>query len=369
MERPILKPVDTPVEELDTPALVVDLTALEHNIETLHSFFRQRKAKVRPYVECHRCPDIAHKQLASEGTAGGIGVSTVGEAEAFFDNGFTDIFIANEIVTAPKINRLCSLAHRADIILAADNPKNVADLSEAASAHRVNLNVVVDINTRLNRCGVEPGHPAMELAQEINKVSSLKFAGLMTYEGTILFEDANQLVAESKQCAQKVLDTREMIEKAGIDVRIVSIGGTHNYDVVGDIDGVTEVPAGSYALLDARYQPYRAELRPAARIMATVASCPEPGRFIVDAGHKTIAADPSLPVLDGIPGVSMNGISAEHGTLITEVQSNSSLDLGSKVWLIPWDTGSCANLHDYIHAVRDGKLEAMYEVAARGRYR
>ncbi len=369
MELPILKPLDTPVEELDTPALVADISTLEQNIETVHSFFRQRKSKLRPFVESHRCPDIARKQLDSEGATAGIGVYTVGEAEAFFDKGFTDFFIANEVVSAPKINRLCSLARRANITLAADNPENVTDLSQAATAQRVNLNVVVDVNTRLNRCGTEPGSPSVELARAINKASNLEFAGLMTYEGAILTEDKDQLTAESKQCVQKVLDTREMIQKAGMDVRIVSVGGTHNYDVVGEIDGVTEVPAGSYALMDARYQPYRAELRPAAKVMATVVSCPEPGRFIVDAGHKCIAADPSLPVVAGIPGLSMAGLSAEHGTLITEVQSSISLDLGSKIWLIPWEAGTCANLHDYIHAVRNGKLEAMYEVAARGRYR
>ena len=124
MERPVFKPMGTPVEELDTPVLVVDVDVLDRNIETLHSFFRQRDAKVRPHVESHRCPAIAHRQLAAGGTANGISVTTVGEAEVFAQQGFSDIFVANEVVTPQKIGRLCSLARQASITVAANiNPR------------------------------------------------------------------------------------------------------------------------------------------------------------------------------------------------------------------------------------------------------
>ena len=169
MERPIVKPVGTPVEELDTPALVVDLEILEQNIETVHSFFRQQNAKIRPNVDAHRCPAIAHKQLAVEGTVGGIRVANLGEAEVFGQSGFSDIFIANQIVTPQKINRLCALAHQAKITIAVDNPQNVRDISEAAQNNGVTINAVVEINTRLNHCGVEPGQPAVDLAKIIRQ--------------------------------------------------------------------------------------------------------------------------------------------------------------------------------------------------------
>ncbi|MEE9198524.1 MAG: alanine racemase [Dehalococcoidia bacterium] len=369
MERPIFKPVGTPVGELDTPALVVDITVLERNIETLHSFFRGRVAKVRPHIESHRCPMIAHKQLAAGGTAGGICVTTVGQAMVFAERGVTDIFVANEVVTPRKIGRLCSLARHAGITVAVDSRENVDDLSEAASSGGVTLGVVVDINTRLNRCGVEPGRPAVDLAKAICKAPNLDFAGLMTYEGPILEEDPDRLAAESRKWAQQVLDTREMVEKAGMEVRVVSVGGTHNYEIVGDMDGVTEVPAGSYALMDYRYQPYRPQLRPAARVMATVTSVPEPGLAITDTGQKAIGADPGLPAVDGVAGATVDSLSAEHGNLRLEGDTGDGLDLRDKVWLVPWDIGACANLYDYIHATRDGKLEAVWDVAARGRYR
>ena len=154
-----------------------------------------------------------------------------------------------------------------------------------------------------------------------------------------------------------------------MEVGVVSVGGTHNYEIVGDMAGVTEVPAGSYALMDERYRQHRPQLQPAAKVMATVTSHPEPGLAIIDTGQKAIGVDPGLPAVDGIPGAAAIRLSAEHGILSLEGDADGQLDLGDKVWLVPWDVGACANLHDYIHAVRDGRLEAVWNVAARGRYR
>ena len=145
MERPIFKPVGTPVEQLDTPALVLDLAILERNINTLHGFFRQHDAKVRPSVESHRCPAIAHKQLDAGGTVDGICVNTIGQAEVFTAHGFSDVLIANEIVTPQKIGRLCALARHAKMTVAVDQPQNIQDLSNAARAHGVTLHVIVEI--------------------------------------------------------------------------------------------------------------------------------------------------------------------------------------------------------------------------------
>ncbi len=198
MERPVFKPAGTPVEELDTPALVVDLDALEHNIEVLHGFFRGADSNVRPHVEAHRCPAIAHKQMAAGGTAGGISVTTVGEAEVFAQNGFADIFIASEIVTSAKINRLCALAKQVSVTVAVDSPRNVGDLSDAAQRASVTLSVVVDIHTGRDLCGVEPGQPAGDLARAVSRASGLRFSGLMTYEGKILAVVAASAAVESR---------------------------------------------------------------------------------------------------------------------------------------------------------------------------
>ena len=308
---------------------------------------------------------------------GGICVTTVGQAEVFAQAGFGDIFIANEIVTRLKINRLCALARHARMTVAVDNPANVGDLSAAASANAVTIGVVVEINTRLNRCGVEPGQPAVDLARAITSAPNLEFLGLMTHEGTLLEEDPEKLANQSREVVQKVIDTRETVEKAGMDVQIVSVGGTHNYEIVGDITGVTEVPAGSYALMDARHLKHRPQFRPAARVMASVISRPEPGLAITDGGTKAVGVDAGPPVLDGVSGadptypptVLETMVSAEHGAIRLEGDSDAKVDLGDKAWLIPSDVGMCANLHDYVHAIRDGRLEAVWDIAARGAYR
>jgi D-serine deaminase-like pyridoxal phosphate-dependent protein len=369
MERPVSKPVGTPSEELDTPALVVDLDTLERNIETLHSFFLRRDAKVRPHVESHRCPAIAHKQLAAGGTVGGISVTTVGEAEVFAQRGFADIFIANEIVTTQKIARVCSLAKGCAITLAADTEDNVRDLSDAAVELGVTLGVVVDIHTRLERCGVQPGRPAVDLAGAIGRAPGLSFKGLMSYEGVIREPDQDELEAESRRCIQPVLDTREMVERAGMDVEVVSVGGTHNYEIAGDMKGVTEVPAGSYALMDHGYKEYRPQLSPAARVLATVISHPEPGLAWLDLGQKAIGMDTGLPVVDGIPGATVFTMGAEHGGLKLEGDADSMVDLGGKVWIAPLDIGNCVNVYDFVNGVRNGRLEVVWEIEARGTYR
>ena len=368
MDRPIFKPIGTPVEELDTPALVVDLDVLTRNIETMGSFFSDRSAKLRPHVEAHRCPAIGHQQLAAAGTVRGICVTTLGQAEVFSQNGFTDVFVANVLVTAQKIDRLCSLARRATMTVAVDSAKNVDDLSAAATAAGVSLNVVVDIDTSQESFGVEPGQPAVDLARLVTDAGGLEFAGLMSYEGTVLEDDAEAQERESRRSIQQVLDTREMIEKAGIEVRVVSIGGTYNYEIAGSMDGVTEVPAGSYALLDQRYRSHRPQFQPAARIMSSVTSLHD-GLVIADAGRKAIGSDNGLPVVDNIPGAEVSGLSAEHGSIHLDGSDGAQPELGDTVWFTPWDIGTCVNLHDYMHGVRDGALEVVWDISARGHYR
>jgi D-serine deaminase-like pyridoxal phosphate-dependent protein len=369
MERPIFKPIGTPVVQLDTPALVVDLPTLERNIETLHAFFGKSTVKVRPHVESHRCPAIAHKQLTAGGTVGGICVGTVGQAEVFIEHGFTDVLVANEIVTEQKIGRLCASARHARVSVAVDQPQNMQDLSHTARARGVTLHVVVEIHTRGNRCGVEPGHAALELAKLAQQAPHLEFAGLLAREGPTPTEDPGKVAGESRQWLQKVLDTREMVEKAGLTVRMVSVGGTYNYEIAGTMGGVTEVLAGTYALMDQRHAQSRPQFTPAAKVLATVTSRPEPGTAIVDAGQKAVGIDTGLPLARDVPDATVVALSAEHGRLRLQGESDGKIALADKIWLTPWDIGTCVNLYDYIHAARDNTLEVVWDVAARGRYR
>jgi len=299
----------------------------------------------------------------------GISVTTVGEAEVFADHGFHDITIASEVVTPQKIRRLCALARRARLTVAVDHPENVRHLSDAAGAYGVTLQALVDVHTRLNRCGAEPGQPAVALARTVQAAPHLDFVGLTTYEGSILPHDPALMAAETRRCIQPVLDTRHLLERAGLTVRVVSAGNTSNYDIAGAMAGVTEVPAGAYALLDARYGPHCPQFTPAARVLTTVTSRPEPATAITDAGQKAVSVDLGLPVAADLDGATVTGLSAEHCRLRLEGATTSQLHLGDTLWLTPQDIGTCVNLYDYIHAVREGCLEAVWRVAARGQYR
>lgn len=368
MERPILKPVGTPAEELDTPALVLDLEVLEANIERIHSGFRESDAKLRPYVETHRCPAIAHKQIAAGGTVGGVAVASVGEAEIFAQNGIYDFLVVNEVVTAPKIARLCALARQATVTVAADSAENVRMLSESASTSGVTLNVVVDINSGQARGGVAPGNPAIKLARDIVGAESLSFAGLLSLDDDDLGNDVEVLSERSRHRIQGTLDTREALESEGIPVGTVCIGAAQPL-LAAEMSGVTEVLNGVYALMDERHRAFLPELQPAVRVLAAVTSLPEPGTAILDTGRKAMGDDYGFPVIDGRGELDIVSMSAEHGKLQWADGADVGLNLGDRIRFTPMDVGSCINVYDYIQAVRDGKLESLLAISARGLYR
>ncbi len=368
MERPIFKPVGTPVTELDTPALVVDLDVLEQNLHTAHTFFQQRAAKLQPLVSTHGCPALAHKQLAAGNTVGGIAVITLGQAEVFVAHGFDDILVANAMVTPAKMVRLCALARQATITVSVDHPTHVQRLADAATAHRVTLRVVVDIDTGANRGGVAPGQPALALAQAAQQASQLDFVGVTTTTAPLQGDDPADRAAAARQHLEPVIETHGLLQHAGFDVRVVSVGGALPYEQAAAVEGVTDIRAGVYALMDAGHTPGSA-LRPAARVLTTVTSCPESGTAITDAGQKAVGTDRGLPAVSDIPGVVATGLSAEHCCLSLEGHAETQMSQGEKLWLTPWDIGTCVNLYDHLYAARQGQVEAVWPVAARGQYR
>ena len=365
MERPIFKPVGTPVDELDTPSLIIDLDVLEANVATVHGAFMGGTARLRPRVDAHCTPAIAHKQIAAGGTVGGIAVATLAQAELFVQAGFADILVANLVVTASKIARLASLARDAAVTVAVDSERNVRDLSDAAISNNVTIRAVVAVSTASGRFGAQPGDAAAAIARTVIDADGLELAGLMASEDPVLEEDADAAAEATRERLAPVLDTKARIEGAGIEVGAVVAGGSSNYGAAAATDGITEVPAGRYALMDAQLGPYLPQLGHAARVNSVVTGRPEDGLAIVDGGRKAIGSDTGDPLVD-VPGATVKGLSAEHGSIILDsVQPN----FGDRVLFTPYDSAECVNLHDYMHVVRDGRLEAVWEIPARGRYR
>ncbi len=365
-------------EELDTPALVVDLGVMERNIAVLHGAVGSSdggsaagQVRVRPHVSCHGCPEIARLQLAAGNNSGGVAVSSLGEAEAFAGGGddspaIDDILIAGRVVTAAKIRRLVELAGKITLSLAVDNPRNVKDLADAAQAAGVTLGVLVDIDAGYGFGGVAPGPDAVGLARIVAGAPGLSFQGIMAYEGPLTMTDRDELAAQTRGRLQPILDTRNDLEQAGIEVATVSAGSTYSYDVVSQMSGITEVQAGVYALMDAETLRIRPEFQPAAKILATVISHPVAGRAVVDSGHKTTGPDFGVPVLEGFAGAVATRFSAEHGILDLEGPATEQLMPNDKVHLVPYNLALCVNQYDYIRAVRDGRLVGYWRVAGRG---
>ncbi len=358
--------------ELDTPALLIDLDKMEANIQTMADYFSTVDTMLRPHMKTHKTPIIAHKQIA----AGAIGVTCakLGEAEAVIHAGVRDVLIANQIVGSHKIARLINLAKHSEIMVAVDNPQNVQAISEAATAKAVTIRMLVEVNVGMNRCGVESGKPALELANQIRQSPNLKFEGLMGYEGhTVAKPDLKERKASVQEAMQRLIDAKQYVEKHGVEVSIMSGGGTGTFNITGGIPEMTEIQAGSYIFMDSTYRNVEGigdQFDCSLSVLATVVSRPDPNRIIVDTGLKMLAKEFGIPQPIGITGVEMTGLSEEHGTLKTVGQvsdTNVSLTPGDKLEILPSHCCTTVNLHDRYYGIRNGIVESVWDIAARGK--
>ncbi|MGQ9514824.1 MAG: DSD1 family PLP-dependent enzyme [Thermoproteota archaeon] len=350
--------------DLETPALIVDLDLLERNIRKMAAFFSKREAKLRPHVKTHKCPEIALRQL--ESGARGITCAKLGEAEVMASYGIDDILIANQIVGKEKVKRLLKLARECNLIVAVDNPSNAQMISEMAKADRMKVDVIVEVDVGMKRCGVQPGKEALSLARQICKMEGINLRGLMGYEGHVVYiENFGERRIECLKALKQLLDTKSLLENDGLKLDVVSGGGTGTYEITGSCAGVTEVQAGSYATMDARYKRVVQEFECALRVLTKVISCPTSGRAIVDAGMKSITTEFGLPIVIDMEGVRVSRLSEEHGIL--ELEEGVRLSLEDRIELIPSHGCTTVNLHDKMYAIRDGTIKSIWNIAARGK--
>ena len=361
-------PPGTPKEELDTPCYVIDLDVMERNIEEMAAYFRGRPAELRPHMKHHKTPEIAHKQIA----AGAIGVccQKLGEAEAMADGGVDNILITYEIIGPAKIRRLMNLARRVNLMVTVDDLGNAQDLSDAAQAAGLSLGILVDINCGQNRCGVDPGQPGVDIARGVSRAPGLELRGLCGYEGHLqAVADLEERTTKAREAMARVLETAEAIRREGMAVDIVSAGGTGTYNITGDYPGVTEVQAGSYVLMDAAYRKVLQDFDLAGTILASVISRGAADRAVLDCGMKALSSDQWPPLVLGLPGVEVSGISDEHLSVRLTDSDSRQLRPGDQVELVPGHNDTTVHLHSHLFAMRGEQLETVWEVAGRGRIR
>jgi 3-hydroxy-D-aspartate aldolase len=361
--------------QLDTPALLLDLDAMERNIAHMAQFAQAHGVALRPHVKTHKSAEIAQRQLA----AGAVGVScaTLGEAETMAGAGISGVLITSPIVTAGKIRRLVELAGRAapgEVMVVVDHPRNVDDLAEAASALPEPLHVLVDYAPGYGRTGAADADAVLALARRIAGHPALRLRGLQAYAGNIQHigeRDARGAAAAAVRAA--VRQVIELAAGAGIRFEIVTGGGTGSHDLDAQERVFTELQAGSYVFMDADYSAVLADAATPAPfdiallVQTAVVSVNQPGWVTVDGGTKVMATDSGLPVVAGGPlaGAGYAFAGDEHGRLTVDAARRPLL--GERVEFVTPHCDPTVNLHAVYHVVRGDTLVAIWPVDARGR--
>jgi len=353
------------LDEVDTPALILDLDAFEKNLGTLkHSV--GDKVRVRTHAKTHKCPEVGKRQIA----AGAVGMccQKVSEAEALVDGGIADVLITNEVVGPAKIARLATLSKRARLGVCVDDAGNL----RAIAASGARLDVYVEIDVGMRRCGVAPGEPALALAKAIAQHRKLRFAGLQAYHGRAqhLRSMAERRSAIEKSAAA-VRATRDLLGRNGIECPRVTGAGSGTYMLEIQTGAWDEIQPGSYAFMDADYarNEWAAPLprfEHALFVLTTVMSRPGPDRAIVDAGLKASSVDSGMPGIWQRPGLAYTHASDEHGWIESKEQGTPSPGLGEKLLLVPGHCDPTINLYDWYVCVRRGRVEALWAITARG---
>jgi 3-hydroxy-D-aspartate aldolase len=363
--------IGMPLDEVDTPALIIDLDAFGRNLRRLPEQIAGSRARLRPHAKTHKCPVIALQQMAHG--AVGVCVQKVGEAEAMIYGGVPDVLVTNEIVGRQKLRRLTALAAIARVGVCADDAGQVDALEAAAGEAGVTLPVYVEVNMGGNRCGVEPGEPALALARRVADAPHLTFAGLQAYHGSAQhlrkWEERRQAIA---QAADKAGSTRELLEKNGIACPVVTGAGTGSFEFETASGVYTELQCGSYIFMDADYgrnldrdgAPVRG-FEPSLFVWATVMSRPTAERAIVDAGLKALAFDSGPPLVWDEPAATYERASDEHGRLAVTAATNR-LFIGDKIRLVPGHCDPTVNLYDWYVGIRGSRVAAIWPITARG---
>jgi D-serine deaminase-like pyridoxal phosphate-dependent protein len=357
----------TPKTEFDTPALCVDLDALEANIADAVALCRQHGIKWRPHAKCHKSPDVARRLI--DAGASGLTCAKLGEAEVFAAAGIDDLLIANLLAGPKKVERLVALRRHADPLICLDHVDQAEPISRAMHAVGLKVRAILEIDLGLARVGVAPGEAAVKLAQQVVKLPGIELAGIMGYEGhLLLIENQTEKATKIKAALGQLTETRDQLVRAGIPCPIVSCGGTGSLPFAVAHPGITEVQAGGLIFMDAFYR-HRCRIdsfRYSLTLLATVVSRPAPDRAVIDAGRKSLNIELEMPRILGRDDIRVESLSAEHGTLKLDA-SAQNLRIGDRLEIVPGYGDLTTVLHNHFHACRAGKLVDIWPLSARGR--
>ena len=331
-------------------------------------------ALLRPHIKAHKIPELARTQVRLG--AVGVTASKVSEAEVMADAGIKDIFIANQIVTTAKLKRLAALSRRVNISVGLDSGTGAKILSEVFSAAGKKIDYLIEIDSGLNRCGLPPGMPAVELFNAIKHLSGLRFKGIFTHAGQVYGKQTlSEVMETSKLESETMVETRNCFKDAGVQPEVVSVGSTPTMRVWEGYAGVNEIRPGNYIFLDAIQIALGVANSQACAltVLATVISRPARDRAVVDAGSKVFALDKGAHGKEMLKGFGLvlnknavlERLSEEHGVM--SLDSDEKLEIGDTVRIIPNHACPVINLSDKAYGIRRGKVEAELLIAGRGK--
>ncbi len=360
--------------DIQTPCLVLDLDALERNIIKMRDLARSMGVRHRIHGKMHKSVDVALLQERLGGSCG-VACQKVSEAEAFVRGGIKDVLVSNEVRDHLKIDRLARLPKLgARIICCVDDVHNVPELSFAATKHGTQIECLVEIDCGAGRCGVQTSAAALEIATEIDSATGLKFAGIQAYHGAMQhLKEYDDRKAENGRMMKFVRDVLAVLKSAGLKCNIVGGGGTGSFQFEGESGVYNELQCGSYAFMDADYGRIldrngqridQSEWENALFVLTSIMSHVRNNKAICDAGLKVQSLDSGLPVIFGRNDVKFVKCTDEHGEI---EDPECVLRVGDKLKLIPGHCDPTCNLHDWYVGVRNGKVETLWPITARGK--
>ena len=359
-----------PIEDLPTPAVLVDIDVLEKNISRQAVRAQAAGVRLRPHAKTHKCREIARLQL--EAGAAGISLAKTSEAEVFAEAGFGDIFIAYPVVGLGKAERLRTLSDRLRLAVGVDSVEGTLLLSDAFAAEGRRLDVLLKIDCGYHRVGVPPER-ALAIAERLAELPGIRLRGLFTHAGHAYGAETPEAVAEiGRQEGETLTSTAVALERAGLPIEEVSVGSTPSARHAMRIAGVTECRPGNYVFHDGSQVALgTCALEDCAMtILATVVSVPAPDRAVVDSGSKTLSQDSLRPRPNGhglILGTRtrLQSLTEEHG--VARVEGGDSFRVGERVRILPNHACVVSNLHDRLYGIRANRVETEFHIAARGR--
>jgi D-serine deaminase-like pyridoxal phosphate-dependent protein len=348
-------------DELITPALVLDIDAAQRNIDHMASELKQMgAATIRPHYKTHKSPDLARRQL--QAGAGGLSMATVWEAAILAAAGMDDLFVVNTVAHPAKLRVLAELARDHRVLVAVDEAANAAAHSAAAVAAGSTLGIMVEVDTGMDRCGVDDAADCLAVARQVMDLPGLRFEGITGYEGHCSMTPDHDLRHERQREAMKFFTgIAELLEAEGIPCPIRSAGGIATWNWTAAYPGVTEIQAGTYVVMDNFHGKMVPGFEHSLTIQAMVISR-QSGKVIVDAGNKSVA-DPADVTMVGHDHKVIR-FDEEHG--IFDAAEGSPLRVGDPVALVPGYSPSTVNWYDAYHVVHEDVVVDIWPIIPRG---